>query len=180
MATGAAVASPDFIRTLAHELRQPLSTIESIAYYLTLILPEDEKVREQLERIQMLVEQSNWMLNSAQLMSDGCRGALESIALDAIIPGCNVAIQGDLALRGAIESLAMLHRQFASPHFFRATECDGEILLEMEAGGATFPGAALSLDGARRVIEARGGSLDVQIDPAGIRLTATIAGAMLT
>lgn len=40
MADAAPAPSDDLMRVLAHELRQPLSTIESIAYYLTLILPE--------------------------------------------------------------------------------------------------------------------------------------------
>src|SRR5439155_19065987 len=60
-----AVAASDLLRDIAHELRQPLSTIESVAYYLTLIVPpEDEKVQEQLARLQQLVEQSNWILTS--------------------------------------------------------------------------------------------------------------------
>jgi hypothetical protein len=164
------VVSSEMIRTLAHELRQPLSTIESIAYYLTLILPEDEKTREQLDRIQQLVEQSNWMLNSAQLLSDSVSGTRESIDLANLVPeGAGVA-HGDASLRGAIENLAILYRQFAEPRFFRAASAADGALLEMEAGGPTFPGALLSLNAARRVVEAHGGSFDAQIDASGIRL----------
>jgi signal transduction histidine kinase len=54
------------MRHVAHELRQPLSTIESIAYYLELILPEkDERGREQLEKLRQLVDQSNWIVTNA-------------------------------------------------------------------------------------------------------------------
>jgi phosphoglycerate-specific signal transduction histidine kinase len=56
--------------TLAHELRQPLSNIESIAYHLSLVLPQsDEAVQGSLTRIRQLVEQSNGIL------TDGLRQA---------------------------------------------------------------------------------------------------------
>jgi len=52
--------------TLAHELRQPLSNIEAIAYYLSMILPPgDQNIQAQLIRIRELVEQSNSILVSA-------------------------------------------------------------------------------------------------------------------
>ena len=54
------------VRQIAHELRQPLSTMESIAYYLDLILPrDDEKARTQVERLRQLVDQSNWIVSNA-------------------------------------------------------------------------------------------------------------------
>jgi signal transduction histidine kinase len=52
------------LRAIAHEIRQPLSTIESIAYYLSLTVPDDEEHREHLARVQQLVEQSNWILTN--------------------------------------------------------------------------------------------------------------------
>ena len=56
----------EVLGTLAHELRQPLSNIEAIAYYLAMILPPgDEKIQLQLARIRELVEQSNSILSSA-------------------------------------------------------------------------------------------------------------------
>ena len=52
--------------TVAHDLRQPLSNIEAIAYYLTLILPQgNQKIQEQLERIRELVRESNEILSSS-------------------------------------------------------------------------------------------------------------------
>src|SRR5882762_10844565 len=69
--SSAVAASADVLRLIAHELRQPLSTIEAIAYYLTLVLPHDDpKIHEQLIRLQQLVEQSNWILTSGLHLAD--------------------------------------------------------------------------------------------------------------
>jgi signal transduction histidine kinase len=52
--------------TLAHELRQPLSTIESIAFYLELALPHAEpRVKAQLERLRDAIAQSDGILRDA-------------------------------------------------------------------------------------------------------------------
>jgi nitrogen-specific signal transduction histidine kinase len=48
---------------LVHELRQPLSAIECIAYYLEITSP-DEKVRAQVERIQAMISQANRILQA--------------------------------------------------------------------------------------------------------------------
>ncbi len=54
------------VRHLAHELRQPLSTLESLAYYLDIILPSaDAKAREQIGKIQQLVHQTNSIVDDA-------------------------------------------------------------------------------------------------------------------
>ena len=59
-------AADEAMGTLAHDLRQPLSSIETIAYHLSMILPPgDAKVQAQLARIRELVEQSNSILSSA-------------------------------------------------------------------------------------------------------------------
>jgi nitrogen-specific signal transduction histidine kinase len=59
-------AMDEVLGTLAHELRQPLSNIEAIAYYLSMILPPgDQNIQAQLTRIRELVEQSNSILVSA-------------------------------------------------------------------------------------------------------------------
>ncbi len=56
----------EVLGTLAHDLRQPLSNIEAIAYYLSMILPtNDAKIQPQLARIRELVEQSNSILSDA-------------------------------------------------------------------------------------------------------------------
>ncbi len=58
--------TPAALDELVHEIRQPLSVIESLAYYLELTVP-DEKVRFHLERIQAMVAQTNRILEHACL-----------------------------------------------------------------------------------------------------------------
>ena len=54
------------LSSLAHDLRQPLSTIESIAYYLGIVLPpHEEKARQQVAKLQQLVQQSSAILADA-------------------------------------------------------------------------------------------------------------------
>jgi signal transduction histidine kinase len=56
----------DVLGSVAHELRQPLSNIEAIAYYLTLVLPKgDRKIQEQVERIRELVQQTNEIISNS-------------------------------------------------------------------------------------------------------------------
>jgi signal transduction histidine kinase len=54
------------VRHLSQELRQPLSSIESIAHYLNMVLPRaDTKARRQLERLHEEVRQVRWVLSDA-------------------------------------------------------------------------------------------------------------------
>jgi hypothetical protein len=55
---------PLLIAELVHELRQPLSTIECLAYYLE-ITSGDEVVCQQMQRIQHLVWQANNILEGS-------------------------------------------------------------------------------------------------------------------
>jgi len=56
----------DTICRLVHELRQPLSTIEAIAYYLEITLPADQfEARRYLARLRKTVEESNDILIDA-------------------------------------------------------------------------------------------------------------------
>src|SRR5262252_7871458 len=67
--------------TIAHELRQPLSAIESIAYYLEMVLPRhDDRAREQVSRLQCLVEQTNWILACGVQLLDAA--PLSPVAMD--------------------------------------------------------------------------------------------------
>ena len=53
----------EVLANVAHELRQPLSNIESIAYYLSMVLPQgDGRAQSELARIRALVEQSGEIL----------------------------------------------------------------------------------------------------------------------
>jgi len=74
------------LHNLAHELRQPLSTIESIAYYLELALPHgDPRVLEQLTRLRHLVEQSGWILNDTLSLAKPTFVHPEAVDLDEIL-----------------------------------------------------------------------------------------------
>ena len=53
----------DSLHELVHELRQPLSSIEAIAYYLEMTLPAEQfQARQYMWRLQQLVEQTNALL----------------------------------------------------------------------------------------------------------------------
>src|ERR1700728_747945 len=73
------------LRAIAHEIRQPLSTIESIAYYLSLSLPDNDEHREQLARIQQMVEQSNWILSNGLGLADSRRAEPAAIDIEELI-----------------------------------------------------------------------------------------------
>lgn len=66
-AAGMPVASAGVVRHLAHELRQPLSTVESSAFYLQMILQNhpDPRVATHLDRIQNGVQQLDWILSDS-------------------------------------------------------------------------------------------------------------------
>ena len=74
------------LQTIAHELRQPLSAIESIAYYLSLVLPRDSRAaRSKVSRLQQLVEQSNWILMSALQLAEIAPLSLQAVNLEELI-----------------------------------------------------------------------------------------------
>jgi signal transduction histidine kinase len=58
------MASPEErLRDLVHELRQPLSSIEAIAYFLEMTLPAGQlQAREYMSQLQRLVEETNTIL----------------------------------------------------------------------------------------------------------------------
>ena len=54
------------VRHLAHEIRQPLSTLDSLAYYLAIILPPtDVRAQDQVEKIRRLVAQAGTIVDDA-------------------------------------------------------------------------------------------------------------------
>lgn len=63
---GVSNRTEEAISNLAHELCQPLSAIEAIAYYLELTLPVEQlEARKHLLRLQELVEHSSTILSQA-------------------------------------------------------------------------------------------------------------------
>ncbi|MGH9647375.1 MAG: hypothetical protein ACRD4E_11205 [Bryobacteraceae bacterium] len=74
-------AMDEVLGTLVHDLRQPLSNIEAIAYYLSMILPSgDQNIQTQLGRIRELVEQSNSILASALALAPAPAIGPQSVA----------------------------------------------------------------------------------------------------
>jgi len=136
------------LQTIAHELRQPLSAIESIAYYLSLALPRDSRpARKQARRLQQLVEQSNWILTSALQIADNTPFAPQPLNLEELIiqtvnsrtvqgePRIQLELAGGLPLvnldpgrgRTLLENLLTLFRQLASElHPVRVATSAGE------------------------------------------------------
>ena len=136
------------LQTIAHELRQPLSAIESIAYYLSLALPRDSRpARKQARRLQQLVEQSNWILTSSLQLADHAPLAPQPLNLEEIIiqtvnsrtvqgdPRIHLEVAGGLPLvnldpgrgRTLLENLLTLFRQLATDsHPIRVTTAAGE------------------------------------------------------
>jgi signal transduction histidine kinase len=71
----------EVLGSLAHDLRQPLSNIEAIAYYLSMILPSgDDKIQPQLARIRELVEQSNLILSDALSLAPAPAAGAQSVS----------------------------------------------------------------------------------------------------
>jgi len=176
--------------TIAHELRQPLSAIESIAYYLSLVLPRDGgSAREQAGRLQQLVEQANWILTSALQLADAAPLAPQLMDLGVLVTqvtGGDSAIRLDLAAglpmvrldpgrgRALLENLLLLFRQVASdlhPVRVSTAKIDGGVVLAFATAvpgyrskGSLGPGCGLSLESARRVVALHGGGFSIHVD----------------
>jgi signal transduction histidine kinase len=72
------IASPEErLREVIHDLRQPLSSIEAIAYYLEMTLPaEQSEARYQMSRLQRLVADASAILDvAAPSRRKGCARA---------------------------------------------------------------------------------------------------------
>jgi signal transduction histidine kinase len=183
------------LRAAAHEIRQPLSAIESIAYFLSL-LPDNEKHREQLSRVQQLVEQSSWILSNSLALTDPRRAAPQLTDLDQLIsetislrPSSMdppvirervsslplVPLDPSLA-RTLLENIFGLFRQLATlanPMRVRTSAASNGVQLEVSTSAPGYrsihalpPGSVLSLDCSRRIAALHGGSCTFSIDPA--------------
>jgi signal transduction histidine kinase len=64
MEASAAIASPEErLQLLVHDLRQPLSSIEAIAYYLEMTLPAGQfEARQYMSQLQRLVAETSAIL----------------------------------------------------------------------------------------------------------------------
>lgn len=187
-------ASAEVLGALAHELRQPLSNIEAIAYYLKMILPAgDVKIQAQLARIRVLVEQSNWILSNALSLAGSMPAVSQAVALEELITHSvissgaqaevRLALNGDLPLvhldprdgRELVDSLLMLFRTMADGAgpvtVTTSAGSEGGVMMEIRTPGNSSAGVAgsqLALARARRIAAAHGGTLEMDSsDPAG-------------
>jgi nitrogen-specific signal transduction histidine kinase len=56
----------EVVREFIHDIRQPLSSIEAIAYYLEMTLPAEQlQARQYMRRLQQLVDEANSILHHA-------------------------------------------------------------------------------------------------------------------
>jgi len=187
----------NLLRAIAHEIRQPLGAIESIAYYLSMVLPlNDGKHREQLTRVQQLVEQSNWILSNGLGLGETRAAAPETMDLEELVTqviaarpvSLDPAVECDFAPelplvrldpgfgRALIENILGLFRHLATethPTKIRILAGATGVELEVATGALGYrsvaslpPGSALSLDNARRIAMLHGGSCTCSIDPA--------------
>lgn len=184
------------LQTITHELRQPLSAIESIAYYLNLVLPrEDHRAREQASRLQHLIEQSNWILTCGLQLVNVAPLAPEPVDLEELItqtgavrsghrgPRLELELAGNLPLvhldpgrgRALIENLMSLFECVSQDRpFCLATSHTQEgvcltfttAVIGHRSEASLGPGCALSLASARQVVEAHGGTCNLEVDPA--------------
>ncbi len=192
----AAHSQDNVLRAIAHEIRQPLGAIESIAYYLSMVLPETEgKHREQLTRIQQLVEQSNWIVTNGLGLAEGRAVAPETVDLEELIAhalsawpaSLDPVVECDFAHslplvrldpgfgRALIENLLGLFRQIATPAHpatIGTRAAQPGVVLEVSTTAPGYraiaslpPGSALSVDSARRIATLHGGSCTCSIDP---------------
>jgi len=186
----------EVVRMMAHELRQPLSTIESIAYYLNLVLPrEDERAREQLSRLQGLVEQSNWILSNGVRCVEVSGAArelvdIEEIASEVLARGpadmpVEAHFEGSLPqvlldpgqareLLGGLLSLLSKGSSDAAPIVFSTRQAGKRILVELTSPGRTpgqAVGASLSLESARQIVHTNGGTLEYLTNASGAKIS---------
>jgi signal transduction histidine kinase len=180
------------IEALAHELRQPLSAIESTAYYLTMALPRGERrAQEHALGLQRFIEQANWILSCAVQLADTSPISPQLIDLEELITQIVAArtsdggapvqlhLAGDLPLLGLdpgrarhlVESLlAMMTRGTYPKHMLRVyTSRGGGVDLEFAIDlpepspeGCFGAGASLGLESAQRIAELHGGSFETR------------------
>lgn len=99
------------VRHLAHEIKQPLGTIESIVHYLNMVLPRTEaKARRQLATLQEEVRSVQWILADALHFLNAAPVQLQLMDLTEVMSrnlsewcpdqgaGCTLLLEPDLPL----------------------------------------------------------------------------------
>jgi nitrogen-specific signal transduction histidine kinase len=96
----------ELVSMLAHELRQPLSAMESLSCYLEIVLPPHEaKARLQVGKMQELLRQTNWILSDAvhflqaanahPVLMDWNETLMEIVSEGGAMPGENIEFKLD-------------------------------------------------------------------------------------
>lgn len=167
-------AKESLLHNLAHELRQPLSTLESIAYYLELALPQaDARVLEQVKKMRELVVQSGWMLSDALLLSDRAGTTPAVVDIDELVSEF-VIEQGhhELNRHFALELAgAPVNVDFAQAR--ELVSAVGRLMLNLSKVGGTITVATLVLPDGPVALRARteAAAQDGWVLPAGAQLT---------
>ena len=190
---GDSSALPDvesIVRNLAHDLRQPLSAIESIAFYLDLMMvDENSKSRKQVNRLRELVQQTNWVVSNAIHSTGSARLSLEitdigSVAADAATKwasetGSQVTLVRPEQIRSqlldeqqislAFENILSFFNRGSLVHV-SITTCDQQAEIELSSIELRLPEAdCLALQATERIIDQHGGSLHFD-PPAMVRV----------
>jgi signal transduction histidine kinase len=128
---GSSIPPREMLVHLAHELRQPLSAIESMAFYMHMTAGQrDTAIAEQAERMRQMVDSAKWMLTDILHMLqtppmtrkelDLARLAEEVLAESWIRDGLNLACQTNLPLRPVYADAAQIqHLLRGVMHFLR-------------------------------------------------------------
>ena len=174
------------IRNLAHELRQPLSALESIAFYLDLLLTqEDPKARKQLRRLRQLVQQSDWavsnaiitagvtpltlhMVNLADLVAEFATGwaAEHSLQVGLVRPDqFRVQLLDEDQIRGVLRNiLSFIRRGSHASIVVSATETDSKLVIEAEE--MRIPDIdSLALSAVQKVVGLHRGTVQIEEGP---------------
>lgn len=157
-------AQPDqaatILRHVAHQIRQPLSVIEAIAYYLDLILPEAEarsqvgKLRQQAHEIDRILSDTAYYLQASPLqlrpvdlsklishyLSDWpAPGDLDiHLRLSDSLPAARLDVQQVQHLLGNLLLLFARIVPSGHPVVLSASAGTNEVLLEIAAGKSNY------------------------------------------
>jgi len=168
------------IRHLAHEMRQPLSALESLAYYLDIILPQSEwKARQQIDRIQQLVTQTNWIVDDAIHYLQAVAPNPVPVCLDDLItqtimergPGRTLRLDLDLAAEPclALVDRAQAHHLLANIVAFLRHHADPETPVAL---ATAHRGESVELTAHARTSSLQPADLPGLFDPFHVRLPA--------
>ncbi|HSB15336.1 MAG TPA: HAMP domain-containing sensor histidine kinase [Bryobacteraceae bacterium] len=119
-------AQPDataLVQNLAHELRQPMSTIESIAYYLSIVLPrENPRLSGQLQRLQEQIQQINSILDDTVYYLGAVPRYPRPIDLNDLVRRCvdRVPVGAPVRMNLAEKLPAVRLDREQARHFFRS------------------------------------------------------------